>query len=33
MLDNTARVIDNEQNKLIKTVESGEIPNGIAIIP
>lgn len=33
MFENTVSVIDNEQNKVIQTVEVGEIPNGISIMP
>ena len=29
MFENTVSVIDKEQNKVIKTVQVGEIPNGI----
>lgn len=33
MFDNTVSVINNEQNKVIDTVEVGETPNGISIMP
>ena len=33
MFENTVSVIDNDQNKVIQTVEVGEIPNGISIMP
>lgn len=33
MFDNTVSVIDKEQNKVIKTVQVGEIPNGISVMP
>lgn len=33
MFENTVSVIDNEQNKVIQTVEVGETPNGISIMP
>lgn len=33
MYENTVSVIDNEQNKVIQTVEVGETPNGISIMP
>jgi YVTN family beta-propeller protein len=29
MFENTVSVMDKEQNKVIKTVQVGEIPNGI----
>ncbi|WP_458411911.1 YVTN family beta-propeller repeat protein [Schinkia sp. CFF1] len=32
MFDNTVSVIDNNQNKVIQTVEVGETPNGISIM-
>ncbi|MBB6284943.1 YVTN family beta-propeller repeat protein [Geobacillus subterraneus] len=33
MFDNTVSVIDQEQNKAIQTVQVGEMPNGISIMP
>ncbi|GGJ71388.1 YVTN family beta-propeller protein [Anoxybacillus voinovskiensis] len=33
MFDNTVSVIDKEQSKVIKTIQVGEIPNGISIMP
>lgn len=33
MFENTVSVIDNEQNKVIQTIEVDEIPNGISIMP
>ncbi|WMT18480.1 hypothetical protein RFB12_14525 [Parageobacillus toebii] len=33
MFENTVSVIDKEQNKVIKTVQVGEIPNGISVMP
>lgn len=33
MFDNTVSVIDNEQNKVIKTIKVGKTPNGISIQP
>lgn len=33
MLDNTVSVIDNEQNKVVKTIKVGKTPNGISIQP
>ncbi|MEC1742791.1 YncE family protein [Schinkia azotoformans] len=33
MFENTVSVIDNEQNKVIQTIDVGEIPNGISIMP
>ncbi|WP_041468523.1 YncE family protein [Geobacillus sp. C56-T3] len=33
MFDNTVSVIDQEQDKVIQTVQVGEMPNGISIMP
>lgn len=33
MFDNTVSVIDKEQSKVIKTIQVGEIPNGISVMP
>ncbi|HLO12840.1 MAG TPA: YncE family protein [Pseudoneobacillus sp.] len=33
MVDNTVSVIDNEQNKVIETIEVDRVPNGISVMP
>ncbi|NRD76468.1 hypothetical protein HPT25_03055 [Bacillus sp. BRMEA1] len=33
MFDNTVSVIDNSQNKVLKTIKVGKTPNGISIMP
>ncbi|OAT73956.1 YncE family protein [Parageobacillus thermoglucosidasius] len=33
MFETTVCVIDKEQNKVMKTVEVGEIPSGINVMP
>jgi YVTN family beta-propeller protein len=33
LFENTVSVMDKEQNKVMKTVEVGEIPSGINVMP